>query len=103
MVKFTWVSGGNGITPLKTPRPLLGPIDFANEKSFLVLCVVILAIAGLLVIWVRGGTTGRFLDALRGQRGRGGVDRDQPDPVAHHRLRALGRARRTRRRPAHDA
>ena len=42
MVKFTWVSGGNGITPLKTPRPLLGPIDFANEKSFLVLCIVIL-------------------------------------------------------------
>ena len=40
MVKFTWVSGGNGITPLKTPRPLLGPIDFANEKSFLVLCIV---------------------------------------------------------------
>ena len=66
MVKFTWVSGGNGITPVKTPRPLLGPIDFANEKSFLVLCLVILAIAGLIVIWVRGGTTGRFLDALRG-------------------------------------
>ena len=53
MVKFTWVSGGNGITPLKTPRPLLGPIDFANEKSFLVLCIVILTIAGLLVVWVR--------------------------------------------------
>jgi hypothetical protein len=66
MVKFTWVSGGNGITPLRTPRPLLGPIDFANEKSFLVLCLVILAIAGLLLVWVRGGTTGRFLDALRG-------------------------------------
>ncbi len=66
MVKFTWVSGGNGITPLRTPRPLLGPIDFANEKSFLVLCLVILAVAGLLVVWVRGGTTGRFLDALRG-------------------------------------
>jgi branched-subunit amino acid ABC-type transport system permease component len=66
MVKFTWVSGGNGITPLATPRPLIGPIDFASEKSFLVLCIVILAIAGLLVVWVRGGTTGRFLDALRG-------------------------------------
>jgi branched-chain amino acid transport system permease protein len=66
MVKFTWVSGGNGITPLRTPRPLIGPIDFANEKSFLVLCIVILALAGLLVVWVRGGTTGRFLDALRG-------------------------------------
>jgi branched-chain amino acid transport system permease protein len=66
MVKFTWVSGGNGITPVRTPRPLIGPIDFASEKSFLVLCLVILAIAGLLVVWVRGGTTGRFLDALRG-------------------------------------
>jgi branched-subunit amino acid ABC-type transport system permease component len=66
MVKFTWVSGGNGITPLETPRPLIGPIDFENEKAFLVLCLVILAIAGTLVVWVRGGTTGRFLDALRG-------------------------------------
>jgi branched-subunit amino acid ABC-type transport system permease component len=66
MVKFTWISGGNGITPVKTPRPLIGPIDFANEKSFLVLCIAILAVAGLLVVWVRNGTTGRFLDALRG-------------------------------------
>jgi branched-subunit amino acid ABC-type transport system permease component len=66
MVKFTWISGGNGITPVKTPRPLIGPIDFANEKSFLVLCIAILAVAGLLVVWVRSGTTGRFLDALRG-------------------------------------
>jgi ABC-type branched-subunit amino acid transport system permease subunit len=66
MVKFTWVSGGNGITPLETPRPLIGPIDFDNEKAFLVFCLVVLVIAGLLVVWVRGGTTGRFLDALRG-------------------------------------
>ena len=66
MVKFTWVSGGNGITPLETPRPLIGPIDFDNEKAFLVFCIVVLVLAGLLVVWVRGGTTGRFLDAMRG-------------------------------------
>ena len=66
MVKFTWVSGGNGISPHDVPRPTIGPIDFANEKAFLVLCLVVLAIAGVLVIWVRNGTTGRFLDALRG-------------------------------------
>jgi branched-subunit amino acid ABC-type transport system permease component len=66
MVKFTWVAGGNGITPVDTPRPLIGSIDFASEKAFLVLCLLMLAIVGTIVVWVRGGTTGRFLDALRG-------------------------------------
>src|SRR5262249_18404652 len=66
MVKFTWVAGGNGITPVETPRPLIGSIDFASEKAFLVLCLIMLVIVGTLVVWVRGGTTGRFLDALRG-------------------------------------
>lgn len=66
MVKYTWVSGGNGITAHDTPRPTLGNIDFANEKSFLVLCIVALAITATAVLFVRNGTTGRYLDALRG-------------------------------------
>jgi branched-chain amino acid transport system permease protein len=66
MVKFTWVSGGDGVIPNDVPRPLIGSIDFDNEKAFLVLCVIILVIVSVLVIWVRSGTTGRFLDALRG-------------------------------------
>jgi branched-subunit amino acid ABC-type transport system permease component len=66
MVKFTWVSGGNGITPHRVPRPLVGPIDFASEKAFLLLCIGVLVVVGLIVVWVRGGTTGRYFDALRG-------------------------------------
>jgi branched-subunit amino acid ABC-type transport system permease component len=63
-LKFNWLSGG--IIPPRIPRPVIGPIDFQSDKSFFVLCVVILAIVGIIVIWVRSGTTGRYLDALRG-------------------------------------
>jgi len=66
MLKYTWVAGGDGIQPHATPRPTIGSIDFANEKAFLVLCIVMLALVGTAVIFVRGGTTGRYLDAIRG-------------------------------------
>jgi ABC-type branched-subunit amino acid transport system permease subunit len=59
-----WVS--NGTKPLKVPRPLLAGVDFASNKNFLLLSLALLAIFGVLVLLVRGGTTGRFLDALRG-------------------------------------
>jgi branched-chain amino acid transport system permease protein len=59
-----WVS--NGTKPLKVPRPLLAGVDFASNKNFLLLSIALLAIFGVLVLLVRGGTTGRFLDALRG-------------------------------------
>jgi branched-subunit amino acid ABC-type transport system permease component len=63
-LKFGWVTGG--IFPEASPRPAIGAIDFANNKSFYVLCLVVLAmVAGLLVL-VRGGTTGRVLSAVRG-------------------------------------
>jgi branched-chain amino acid transport system permease protein len=52
--------------PLDVPRPLIGPIDFESDKSFFLLSVVILAIVGFVVILIRSGTTGRYLDALRG-------------------------------------
>jgi ABC-type branched-subunit amino acid transport system permease subunit len=64
MVPLKWVSGGS--FPIQVPRPLLGPFDFASDKSFFVLCAVILALVGTLVVLVRQGTTGRYLDALRG-------------------------------------
>src|SRR5690348_3024450 len=64
MVNFAWVSGG--ATPLNVLRPVIGPINFDNDRSFFVLSVIILAIVGVIVIWVRRGTTGRYLDALRG-------------------------------------
>jgi branched-subunit amino acid ABC-type transport system permease component len=62
--QLSWVSGG--ISKPRTPRPLLGPIDFASDKSYLVLELVIFALVAAVVMLVRGGTTGRFLAALRG-------------------------------------
>jgi ABC-type branched-subunit amino acid transport system permease subunit len=64
MVNFSWVTGG--ATPLTVVRPLIGPFNFDNDRSFFILSVIILAIIGMIVIWVRKGTTGRYLDALRG-------------------------------------
>lgn len=59
-----WVSGGS--RPPKVPRPLLGPLDLADDKAFLLVTMALLAIVGVLVLLVKIGTTGRFLDALRG-------------------------------------
>lgn len=64
MVPQEWVSGGT--KTLRVPRPTMGPFDFADDGAFFVLSVVALAIVGVLVVLLRGGTTGRFLDALRG-------------------------------------
>ncbi len=64
VVSLSWVSGG--LFPVVAPRPQLGPIDFASDKSYLVLCLVILTIVGIVVIQLRNGTTGRYLSAVRG-------------------------------------
>jgi len=64
VVSLSWVSGG--LFPVVAPRPQLGPIDFASDGSFLALCLVILAVVGIVVIRVRSGTTGRYLSAVRG-------------------------------------
>jgi branched-chain amino acid transport system permease protein len=65
LVKFDWVGGG--ALPEPAPRPTFGSIDFdASERSFLLLCLVVLVIVSVIVIAVREGTTGRVLDALRG-------------------------------------
>ena len=68
MVKFSWVGGGATavLTGTRVPRPLLGPIDFADDRAFLVLAVVVLAAVSLVVIQLREGTLGRTLAALRG-------------------------------------
>ena len=58
------VSGGT--KPPKVPRPLIAGIDFASNKAFLLLAMALLALFAVIVVLVRGGTTGRFLDALRG-------------------------------------
>lgn len=64
MVKFSWIAGGPAPAPV--PRPQLGNVDFASEKSFLVLCLVVLLLVGAALTLVRNGTTGRVLAALRG-------------------------------------
>ncbi|MGZ8762865.1 MAG: ABC transporter permease [Acidimicrobiia bacterium] len=64
LVPLEWVGGGS--TPLKVPRPVIGPVDFASNRAFFFLCLAILIIMSSLVILVRSGATGRFLDALRG-------------------------------------
>ena len=45
---------------------MLGPIDFAGDRSFFFLSVAVLVVVGSLVMLVRAGTTGRFLRALGG-------------------------------------
>lgn len=64
VVSLSWVSGG--LFPIVAPRPQLGSIDFASDKSFLALCLFVLLVVGVVVILVRNGTTGRYLSAVRG-------------------------------------
>ena len=65
VLQLGWVGAGTQI--LVVPRPVLGPIDFSKgDKAYLVLTLVVLALVSFAVIWVRSGTTGRALDAMRG-------------------------------------
>jgi ABC-type branched-subunit amino acid transport system permease subunit len=57
---------GGGEAGVPVPRPVVGPIDFSNDKSFFVLCFIILVIVSFAVILIRRGTTGTFLAAMRG-------------------------------------
>lgn len=68
MVKLSFVGGGETslLQGTRVPRPSFAGIDFNNNKSFLVLVVVIFVIVSLLVIQLREGTVGRTLRALRG-------------------------------------
>jgi branched-chain amino acid transport system permease protein len=59
-----WVSGG--LRPPRVPRPRLGTIDFSDDKAFFLLALGILGVVALLVYLIKTGTTGRFLDAVRG-------------------------------------
>jgi branched-subunit amino acid ABC-type transport system permease component len=59
LVPQSWVGGG--LLPLTVPRP--GFIQ--DDHAFFVFSVVVLAVVGLLVVLVRRGTTGKYLEALR--------------------------------------
>ncbi len=64
LVPIGWIGGG--VSPVRVPRPVIGPFDLSNNKSFFVFCLIVLVIVSVLVIFVRRGTTGHYLDALRG-------------------------------------
>ena len=69
LLNFNWVGGGE--LPIAAPRPQIGSIDFTTgrnggDNAFLVLALVVLVLVSIAVIWVRSGTTGRYLDAMRG-------------------------------------
>ncbi len=66
LVPLTWVSGGNGTLPLTVPRPVMFGIDFTSDHAFLFLVIACLTLLGVATIAIRNGTTGRFLDAVRG-------------------------------------
>jgi branched-chain amino acid transport system permease protein len=68
VVKLSWVGGGETslLQGTRVPRPTLGPLDFANDKTFLALCIVVFAVVAVLVINLRGGTFGRTLRAVQG-------------------------------------
>jgi ABC-type branched-subunit amino acid transport system permease subunit len=60
----TWA--GNGQTGVSVPRPQLGPIDFTANRAFFLLAMAIFGLCALAVIFVRRGTTGQRLAAIRG-------------------------------------
>ncbi len=65
ILQLGWVGGGTAA--VSVPRPTLAGIDFSrSNKNFLVLTLIVFVITSLVVIWVRNGTTGRYLDAMRG-------------------------------------
>jgi branched-chain amino acid transport system permease protein len=57
---------GGGEAGLDVPRPKVGPIDFGADRSFFLLCFVILVVVSFAVILVRKGTMGTYLAAMRG-------------------------------------
>jgi branched-chain amino acid transport system permease protein len=67
-VKLPWVGGGEKslLQGTVVPRPVLGPLNFNSDKTFLALVLVVFTIVALAVTQVRNGTLGRVLVALRG-------------------------------------
>ena len=59
-VPLDWVSGG--LFPIKVSRPEF----LEGDRAFFLFAVAMVAVVGTLVILVRRGTTGKYLDALRG-------------------------------------
>lgn len=66
-VVFPLEQVGGGPAGLEVPRPYWsGFLDFSDDRAFFVLAVLAFTILAFVVWLVRRGTTGRFLDAIRG-------------------------------------
>jgi branched-subunit amino acid ABC-type transport system permease component len=70
IVRLPFVGGGSNslLTGTAVPRPVLGPWDFASDKSFLALALVVLVFVGAAVAQLQTGTFGRALLALSGSQ-----------------------------------
>ena len=66
LFQYSW--SGGGLSGVTVPRPRLGPLDFGDDRSFLVLAFVVLVACMGLVLLVQRGTTGRYLAAIKGSR-----------------------------------
>jgi len=70
IVQLPFVGGGGNslLTGTRLPRPVLGPWDFKDDRTFLVMTVIVFALVALAVVQLRSGTFGRTLLALRGSQ-----------------------------------
>ncbi|MEX2294185.1 MAG: ABC transporter permease [Acidimicrobiales bacterium] len=68
MVKLPFIGGGGTslLQGTRVPRPTIGPWDMADDRTFLVLALMMFVVTSLAVIQIREGTVGRTLRALRG-------------------------------------
>jgi ABC-type branched-subunit amino acid transport system permease subunit len=64
LFQYSW--SGGGLTGVGVPRPVVGPVDFASDRSFLLLAFGALVLCMVLVLLVQRGTVGRYLAAMRG-------------------------------------
>jgi len=66
IVPQEWVGGVS--VPIQVPRPVIGGTEVESDQAFLLVAVAILALAAVATLLVKRGTTGRYLDALRGSQ-----------------------------------
>src|SRR5690606_25106461 len=56
LLKLPFVGGTDSFSTTRVVRPRIGPWDFASDKSFLALCLVVLVVVAGAVTLIRRGT-----------------------------------------------
>ncbi|MHB1503108.1 MAG: ABC transporter permease [Acidimicrobiales bacterium] len=64
LFQFSWTGGG--VAGLVVPRPAMGSVNFNNDRAFVMLALVVLALCMGVVVLIQRGTVGRYLAAMRG-------------------------------------